>query len=179
MQIMSKQRRQFLHYLLGGGIGTLTIGLLFPRSSQGIDATTAEMCDAFPLNSRCKDVLPGFPALDQNNVPLVADQLLTTVKPGIPIPVKGLPKDELAYLVINEGPKIAEYGIRLVCTHLGCTVQWKAEQNQFVCPCHGSQFDNQGRVVKGPAKRSLPIASVVVKQNQIRLVDITPALDPR
>jgi cytochrome b6-f complex iron-sulfur subunit len=176
---MSNQRRQFLRYLLGGGIGTLTIGLLFPRSSQGLEATTAEICNEFPLNSRCKDVLPGFPARDQNNQPLMLDRLLTTAKPGTPIPVKGLPKDELAYLVINDGPKIAAYGIRLVCTHLGCTVNWQAAQNRFVCPCHGSQYDNQGRVVKGPAKRSLPIASVVVKQNQIRLVDMTPALDPR
>jgi cytochrome b6-f complex iron-sulfur subunit len=176
---MSTQRRQFLRYLLGGGIGTLTIGVLYPRSSQSLEATTEEICNEFPLNSRCKDVLPGFPARDQSNQPLVADRLLATAKPGTPIPVKGLPKDELAYLVITDGPKIAEYGIRLVCTHLGCTVNWQAEQNRFVCPCHGSQYDNQGRVVKGPAKRSLPLASVVVKQNQVRLVDRAPALDPR
>jgi cytochrome b6-f complex iron-sulfur subunit len=177
---MPQQRRQFLQYLLGGGIGTLTIGLLFPRSSQGLEATVKEICDEFPLNARCKDVLPGFIARDQkSNVPLIADRLLTTATPGTPIPVKGLPKDELAYLVINDGPKIAEYGIRLTCTHLGCTVNWQAAQNRFVCPCHGSQYDNQGRVVQGPAQRSLPLAAVVVKQNQVRLVDLAPAIDPR
>ncbi|MDZ8259306.1 MAG: hypothetical protein RMY63_12920 [Nostoc sp. ChiQUE01b] len=36
-----------------------------------------------------------------------------------------------------------------------------------------------GRVVLAPAKRSLPLITVVVKQNQIRLVDRKPAVDPR
>ncbi|WP_445631758.1 hypothetical protein [Nostoc sp. DSM 114167] len=42
-----------------------------------------------------------------------------------------------------------------------------------------SQYDSQGRVVRGPAKRYLPLITVVVKQNQIRLVDGKPAVDPR
>ncbi|MDZ7967548.1 MAG: hypothetical protein RM368_21770 [Nostoc sp. DedSLP03] len=37
----------------------------------------------------------------------------------------------------------------------------------------------QGRVVRDPAKRSLPLITVVVKQNQIRLVDRKPAVDAR
>ncbi|MEH2315017.1 MAG: Rieske 2Fe-2S domain-containing protein [Nostoc sp.] len=34
-----------------------------------------------------------------------------------------------------------------------------------MCPCHGSQYNSQGRVVHRPAKRSLPLITVVVKQN--------------
>jgi cytochrome b6-f complex iron-sulfur subunit len=41
----------------------------------------------------------------------------------------------------------------LVCTHLGCTVD--PEKNGFACPCHGSRFDAQGRVTRGPAARPL------------------------
>ncbi len=63
--------------------------------------------------------------------------------------------------------------------HLGCMVDWKSERNRFVCPCHGSEYDAMGRVEKGPAKRSLPLVTVVVKQNQIRLVDRQPGVDPR
>jgi cytochrome b6-f complex iron-sulfur subunit len=174
---MSKQRRQFLRYLLGGG--TVVVGALFPRSGHTSELTLEELCSEFPNNSRCKDYLPGVTALDEKNVPLGLDQLLKVSKPGVPVPVKGLPKGELAYLVIAEGPKIAEYGIRTVCTHRGCAVNWQAEQSRFVCPCHGSQFDPQGRVVKGPAKAALPLLTVVAKQNQIRLVDKAPTLDPR
>ncbi|MCC6957672.1 MAG: ubiquinol-cytochrome c reductase iron-sulfur subunit [Anaerolineales bacterium] len=44
--------------------------------------------------------------------------------------------------------------ISMVCTHLGCTLEYKAEA--FDCPCHGSRFDAQGRVTKGPAVEPLP-----------------------
>lgn len=42
-------------------------------------------------------------------------------------------------------------GINAVCTYLGCVVPWNAAENKFICPCHGSQYNNQGRVVRGPA----------------------------
>lgn len=45
------------------------------------------------------------------------------------------------------------------CTHALCPVTgWKAEQQLMWCPCHNSEFDprNGGKVVFGPAPRSLP-----------------------
>lgn len=45
------------------------------------------------------------------------------------------------------------YALDLTCPHLGCTVN--LNNDQFVCPCHGSRFDLEGRVLKGPAGRSL------------------------
>jgi len=41
----------------------------------------------------------------------------------------------------------------LICTHLGCTVEQKTDG--FDCPCHGSRYDPNGKVLKGPATRSL------------------------
>ena len=41
----------------------------------------------------------------------------------------------------------------LECTHLGCTVESKPDG--FACPCHGSRFDLQGKVKRGPAARAL------------------------
>ncbi|MGH7475467.1 MAG: ubiquinol-cytochrome c reductase iron-sulfur subunit [Longimicrobiales bacterium] len=40
-----------------------------------------------------------------------------------------------------------------VCTHLGCIVD--IEGAYLVCPCHGSTYDRTGRVLRGPAERSL------------------------
>ena len=39
------------------------------------------------------------------------------------------------------------------CTHVGCPVQ--ATPGGFACPCHGSQFDQQGARTAGPAVRPL------------------------
>lgn len=48
--------------------------------------------------------------------------------------------------------------LSLVCTHLGCTVE--SETGELVCPCHGSLFDGQGQVVRGPASTPLPVFQV-------------------
>jgi cytochrome b6-f complex iron-sulfur subunit len=43
--------------------------------------------------------------------------------------------------------------LSLLCTHLGCTVESKPDG--FACPCHGSRFDLQGNVTRGPAGKPL------------------------
>jgi cytochrome b6-f complex iron-sulfur subunit len=42
-----------------------------------------------------------------------------------------------------------------VCTHLGCLYNWNTQENKFICPCHGSQFQANGTYIQGPAPRSL------------------------
>jgi len=41
----------------------------------------------------------------------------------------------------------------MYCTHNGCEL--KMEQSEYVCPCHGSQFDRNGCVLQGPATKPL------------------------
>ena len=42
------------------------------------------------------------------------------------------------------------------CTHLGCKIN-KTENGRLVCPCHGSEYDLEGKVLKGPAYKNLQI----------------------
>ncbi|MGB9377858.1 MAG: Rieske 2Fe-2S domain-containing protein [Mycobacteriales bacterium] len=52
-----------------------------------------------------------------------------------------------------------------ICTHTGCTVAWQS--NLFNCPCHGSQFDEHGKVLNGPAARPLPVIPVRVEGDSV------------
>jgi Rieske Fe-S protein len=56
------------------------------------------------------------------------------------------------------GTTSAPKALSLECPHLGCTVA--PGPSGFACPCHGSRFDRDGRVVSGPASRSLAVAPV-------------------
>jgi Rieske Fe-S protein len=48
-----------------------------------------------------------------------------------------------------------------LCTHRGCTLFTQNNGNGFECPCHGSSFDLNGDVTRGPALRSLEKRTVV------------------
>ena len=58
------------------------------------------------------------------------------------------------------------------CTHLGCTPDWKASENKFKCPCHGSGYDSEGVNFEGPAPRPMDRAKVTVDAEGQIVVDI-------
>ena len=53
------------------------------------------------------------------------------------------------------------------CTHLGCSVPWVEDEEQFHCPCHGSLFNNVGVVQGGPAPRPLDYFPVSVEGGEV------------
>jgi cytochrome b6-f complex iron-sulfur subunit len=59
------------------------------------------------------------------------------------------------------------------CTHLGCTPDWKASENKFKCPCHGSGYDNEGINFEGPAPRPMDRAHVELAPDGQIVVDIS------
>ena len=57
------------------------------------------------------------------------------------------------------------------CTHLGCTPDWKASENKFKCPCHGSGYDSEGINFEGPAPRPMDRAKVAIDAEGQIVVD--------
>jgi len=66
--------------------------------------------------------------------------------------------------VVNvEGEKLGVYrdesgelfAVSVKCPHLGCQLEWNPDEKSWDCPCHGSRFDVQGRLLDGPAQTDL------------------------
>lgn len=47
------------------------------------------------------------------------------------------------------------HALSAACTHLGCVVAWNAAETSWDCPCHGSRFSVDGRILHGPAATPL------------------------
>ena len=59
-------------------------------------------------------------------------------------------------------------GFSAICTHAGCTVA-EVVGASINCPCHGSSFNLDGTVAKGPATRPLDAKGIVVQGDSIAL----------
>ncbi len=81
------------------------------------------------------------------------------------IPLRGaLVYKQARVVVIRSEQEI--YALSLVCPHLGCTVN--VTPDQLVCPCHGSAFDREGNVLKGPSPK--PLRRLEVQERGDKLV---------
>jgi nitrite reductase/ring-hydroxylating ferredoxin subunit len=59
-----------------------------------------------------------------------------------------------------------------ICTHLGCTVE--IEQARLVCPCHGSTYDREGKVLRGPAEEALASYRAAVTSDDVLVIELSP-----
>lgn len=75
-----------------------------------------------------------------------------------PLQLAAIPPGSGAVVAVN-GDRLAVYrdewgaltAVSPVCTHMKCLVRWNDVEHSWDCPCHGSRFDVDGRVVEGPA----------------------------
>lgn len=72
------------------------------------------------------------------------------------------------------GPNRSIVAFSVLCQHLGCALNWVADQRYLVCPCHQSKYDpaREGAVVIGVAQRSLPRIQLEVSGGSVYAVGL-------
>jgi Rieske Fe-S protein len=135
--------------------GTIA-GMLITDLIMGRDSPWTTLYDP------SRKMLRGITEYASENVNVAAQYATDYVSGGDVQSVDDIPLGEGA--VIRQGlKKIAVYrdeqGTRhqlsAVCTHLGCIVSWNSTEKTWDCPCHGSRFAKDGRVINGPANKDL------------------------
>jgi menaquinol-cytochrome c reductase iron-sulfur subunit len=72
-----------------------------------------------------------------------------------------------AWVVKEPNNKIVAFGPQ--CTHLACAYHWEMESGKFLCPCHGSVFAIDGKVLEGPAPRPLDRYMTKIENNRLQI----------
>ncbi|HAN47139.1 MAG TPA: cytochrome b6-f complex iron-sulfur subunit [Cyanobacteria bacterium UBA8156] len=157
--VPSMGRRQFMNLLVGGSAGVTVLGALYPVVQYFIPPSRGGSGG-------------GVTAKDALGNDVLASAFLSSHQPGDRVLAQGL-KGDPTYIVVTEQKELSSYGLNAVCTHLGCVVPWSVAENKFICPCHGSQYDVTGKVVRGPAPLSLALVHTTVSDDRVQFVPWT------
>lgn len=127
-------RRTFLDAILGIGFVSTAISILYPVWRYVIPPAAAEPATDSVIAGKVSEFKPNTGAL-----------LKFGTRPAILVRT-------------SDGQWKA---FNAVCSHLECTVQYKAETSQIWCACHNGFYDLSGAVVSGPPPR--PLENFTVK----------------
>jgi len=134
-------RKRFIDWLLGTSAGGLLIAVLYPVSRYIVPPEIPETAvNSVVLKVRPEDVAP-----DSGEIFRFGS------KPGI--------------LVRTASGDLRAFSA--VCTHLGCTVQYRSDESDIWCACHNGHYDLNGRNIAGPPPRPLEEYAVNVRGDQI------------
>ncbi len=152
-------RRQFMNLLTFGTITGTALGALYPIVKYFIPPSSGGGGG-------------GVTAKDALGNDIVVSEFLSSHVAGDRTLAQGL-KGDPTYIVVQDDHTLSNYGINAVCTHLGCVVPWNNGEGRFICPCHGSQYDNTGKVVRGPAPLSLALVHANVADDKLAFIPWT------
>jgi Rieske Fe-S protein len=141
-QVVEQNRRSFLRYVLGG-LMTLAGGMI--------------------LWGAARFSVFGHVAKRKREVP---EGILRKLETDVPLHVP----EAGAWLRRMSNGKLTALDDR--CPHLGCCPKWDPDRKRFKCPCHGSEFDIDGRLIAGPATRAMHELVVDLRdKDKIRLLE--------
>jgi Rieske Fe-S protein len=87
--------------------------------------------------------------------------------------VDGRWEEKGGFFLVREGSRLI--AVSSECTHKACDVT--ADREGYSCECHGSRFAPGGKVLTGPARRSLPRFGISVNDSGHVVVDRTRVFD--
>jgi Rieske Fe-S protein len=129
-------RRTFLDALLATGFVSTAIAIAYPVSRFLIPPASGEPATASAVAGRASTLRPNSAAIFKFGS-----------RPGI--------------VVRTQDGELRAFSA--VCTHLDCTVQFKADTSQLWCACHNGTYDLGGNVVSGPPPRGLEKFTVNIR----------------
>jgi Rieske Fe-S protein len=146
MSVEKVPRRDALNYLLGAGIAALGAGTIYPIIRYIIPPSEPGAETSSVSAAKVGELKP-----NEGKIFKFGD------KPGILIlKAGGDPSSALSYIAFTA-----------VCTHLGCTVQYRPDLKNIWCACHNGHYDLNGRVLSGPPPTSLTQYTVAIKGEEI------------
>jgi Rieske Fe-S protein len=159
---MNLNRRQFC---VGTGAGGLLL-LGLPACSSPNSSGASDMADGNDMKTGAPD-MPHCPTANVINAGPVA-----ALKSNQVAVVMGNQQDK--YFVCR-GKDGVVYGLSAICPHRCCDVDFNANSQQFLCPCHNSVFSYDGANISGPANgASLQKLSVCTDADGDAILELVP-----
>jgi ubiquinol-cytochrome c reductase iron-sulfur subunit len=169
-------RRDFLYYATGGA-AVVTVGAaVWPLVNQmnpsaDVQALSSIQVDvsAVEPGTQISVKFLGKPVFIRRRTPEEIEEAAQVDVGDLIDPLARNPNLPGNAPAVDENRTLDEAGEWLVqigvCTHLGCVPlgDGSGDYNGWFCPCHGSHYDNSGRIRRGPAPENLhiPVASFV------------------
>ena len=138
-------RREMLHGLGIAAVGALVVAAGCQQAGSSLSTANSASCGA----GECIDLT------DATN------KDLATAGGAMLIDMAG---DTIMVIRASDTQIVA---VSAICTHAGCAMDYSAAQQLLDCPCHGSQFSADGRVLRGPAVRALRVYRATLANNMI------------
>ena len=151
-----EDRRSFLGALLG--LGSVFVG--------GLLSVPLIRFALFPLLRRTTEV-KSSPVGELNEFSSLAEPVLKTIQIEQVDGWRKTISEKAVYVTKDSQGRLRV--LSSICPHLGCTVPWNKEKNEFICPCHGATFAPDGSRVSGPSRRGMDTLETSVQDGQLQV----------
>jgi cytochrome b6-f complex iron-sulfur subunit len=138
---LDESRRRWLSRLLGTSLAATVVSFLYPILRYVVPPIASEPSQSeVELDVKASEILPNTARI----VPFAGKAVLLLKTAS----------GELKALTAT-------------CTHLACTVQYRAERSDIWCACHNGTYDLNGMNVSGPPPRPLTKLDVKVQGDKV------------